>query len=396
MKRIAWYTGVCLATLTVVFLLWQFRTAIMLFILSLMIAAVLRPMVDFLANHRLPRGLALVITYFAVVAIVVVLGLFLGGSVIAEFNGLVTGLPGSYEQLKTDWLGGSILQQAIAGSLPDSNDLFQIVTGGQWNIFLQHFLGMTLGYLDLLSKITIVFVLSVYWGADQEHFKRLWLSLLPAESRAHWREIWQNIENEIGSYLRSELIQSLLAVVLLGLGYQWIGLKYPVLLALFGAVSWMIIWFGGLGAVLLATLTGFSIGFTTGVLAFLLTIAVLSFLEFVVEPRLYSRQRLSSILLVIMVIILVKQFGMIGFLAAPPSAAVIQIIARQLICPITTASITLEPPPTVQIDILKERLNSVQAMLSDRPEPPSPEIINLIDRLDTLIDRTNQEEIFTE
>lgn len=396
MKQIAWHTAVSLATLTVVFLLWQFRIAIILFILSLMIAAVLRPMVDFLANHKIPRGLALVLTYLVVVVVVVVLGLFLGGSVIAEFNALVTELPASYAQLKTDWSGGSMLQQAIAGSLPDSNDLFQLVTGGQWNIFLQHFLGMTLGSLDLLGKITVVFVLSVYWGADQEHFKRLWLSLLPAESRAHWREIWQNIEFEIGSYLRSELIQSLLAVVLLGLGYQWIGLKYPILLALFAAVSWMIIWFGGLGAVVLATLTGLSIGFTTGSLAFLLTIAVLSFLEFFVEPRLYSRQRLSSILLVAMVIIMVKQLGIIGFLAVPPLAAVIQIIARQLICPITTDTITLEAPPAVQIDLLRERLNSVQAMVSNRQDPPPPEIINLIDRLDTLIDRTNQEEQFTE
>jgi putative permease len=396
MKQVAWYTAVSLAAISAVFLLWQFRTAILLFILSLMVAAILRPIVDFLTRHGFHQGLALLITYLAVAALVAALGLFFGGSVIAELNALVIDIPGGYEQIRTHWLTGSILQQAIARIFPDSNDLFQIITGGQWDIFIQNFLGMTLGSLDLLGKIAIVFVLSIYWGADQEHFKRLWLSLFPSESRAHWREIWQNIESEIGSYLRSELIQSLLAVVLLGSGYQLIGLKYPVLLAVLGAVSWMIIWFGGLGAVAIATLSGLSINLTTGLLAFFLTTAVLTFLEFIVEPRLYSRQRLSSILLVMMVLVLVKQFGVIGFLAAPPLAAVIQIVGSQLIRPMTPRSITLEAPPTVKIDLLRDRLNSVQAMLSGRSESPPPEIINLVARLDTLIDRTNHEDQFIE
>jgi hypothetical protein len=98
-----------------------------------------------------------------------------------------------------------------------------------------------------------------------------------------------------------------------------------------------------------------------------------------------------------MVLVMVKQFGIIGFFAAPPLAATIQIIARQLIHPTMLASAPLEvdAPPPVQIEMLRNRLQSVQAMLSKRAEPPPPEIVNLVDRLDTLIDRTNQEQQFS-
>lgn len=393
MKQLAWFTTVILATLMVVFLLWELRVAVILFVLSLAVAAILRPVVDFLTIRGLRRGLALAITYLAVVTGIVFLGLFVGGPVVAELQTIAIDLPHGYEHLKTQWLAGSWLQQTIAQYLPDLNNLFQTLTGGEWNIFIQNFLGMTLGSLDLIGKISIIFVLSIYWSADQEHFKRLWLSLLPSELRTRWRDIWNNIEIEIGSYLRSELIQSLLTVIILGIGYQLIGLKYPVLFAVFGAVGWLIIWFGGLAAVIPALLAGLAISPAIGLLAAFFTILVLSFLEFIVEPRLFKRQRLSSLLVVFLVLVMVKQFGIVGFLVAPPLAAVIQIAAVQLFRPtLATSTISLAAPLPIQIQILRERLNSVQAMISQRSEPPPPEIINLVARLEGLIDRANQEE----
>jgi putative permease len=394
-KKLAWYTLVGLATLAGVFLLWELRTAIILFVLSLIVAAILRPMVDFLTLHRLPRGLALLVTYLAVVLLAAALGLFLLGPVINEFQALVADLPANYEQIQSHWLaGGSLVQRMIAQNFPNLNNLFKTITGDQWNIFIQNMLGMTLGSIDLISKVFITFVLSIYWSADQEHFKRLWLSLLPSDQRTRWKDAWQYFEDEIGSYLRSELIQSLLTVIFLGIGYQLIGLQYPVLLAVFGAVGWLIVWFGGLVVVVPAFLAGLAISPAVGLLAAFYTIAVLSLMEFIVQPRLFHRQRLSSLLVVIMVLIMVKQYGLIGFFIAPPLAAAIPIFTNLFFRPALHAPVTLEPPPNIQIDILRERLNCVQMAVAEKADPPSPEIVNLINRLNELIDQANQQEEF--
>ncbi|HMN59051.1 MAG TPA: AI-2E family transporter [Anaerolinea sp.] len=259
MKRIAWYTAIVLFTLTGVFVLWQFRTPILLFILSLAVAAILRPVVNLLAARGIPRGLALAITYLAVVGIIVALGIFLVGPLIDEMQALVADLPGRYSQTQTQWSNGSGLQQLMAAILPDIDNFSEIITGGKWELFIQNLMEMTLGSLVVLSHILLVFVLSIYWSADEEHFKRLWLSLLPLDQRTRWRDIWQNIEKEIGGYLRSEFFQSLLTVIILGIGYQLIGLQYPVLFAIFAAISWLIVWFGGVAAVILALLAGLSI-----------------------------------------------------------------------------------------------------------------------------------------
>jgi predicted PurR-regulated permease PerM len=46
MKRLAFYTAVIAATLALVILLWQFRSVVILLILSLVLTAALRPTVE--------------------------------------------------------------------------------------------------------------------------------------------------------------------------------------------------------------------------------------------------------------------------------------------------------------------------------------------------------------
>ena len=55
MKRLAWIVIVILATFTMALLFWEFRAAAVLLILSLVIAATVRPLIDWFAARGLPR-----------------------------------------------------------------------------------------------------------------------------------------------------------------------------------------------------------------------------------------------------------------------------------------------------------------------------------------------------
>jgi len=394
MKRLAWFTLLILATLTTAILFWEFRAAVVLFILSLAVAASVRPLVDWFAARGLPRGLALLFTYAICVGGVIALVLILSGPLLANLQQLTKDVISGYEQIQAQWPTGSPLQQSLARQLPAASDVSQAITGPQGGALLQTVLGLTLGSFDLLGQLLIVLVLSIYWSADQEHFKRLWLSLLPFQARARARAVWQNIETGFGAYLRSQVIQSVLAVILLGLGYQALGLQYPVALALIGAIAWLIPWAGVLLALIPAMLAGLAISPLLGVLAAALTIGVLAFLEFVVEPRLFKRERFSSLLVVIVLLVLADEYGLIGILVAPPVAAAIQIIAGQLwrattrsmVAPADRQIVSAQP-----LSVLQARLTSVQARLAAQPES-APELSNLVDRLTQLIEQATQEE----
>jgi predicted PurR-regulated permease PerM len=395
MKRLAWFTLLVLATLMLALIFWEFRTAVVLFGLSLAVAAALRPLVDRLTVRGVPRGLALSVTYVVCIGGLIALVLILSGPLLTDLQQITRELASGYEQLKAQQpVGSSPLQQLFASQLPAAAELSTAITGPQGGAVLQAVLGLTMGSFDLVGQLMIVLVLSIYWSADQEHFKRLWLSLLSVQTRVQARDVWQNIEDGFGAYLRSQTIQSVLAVLLLALGYQALGLRYPITLALIGAIGWLIPWVGVLVAVVPAVWMGLSISLGLGVFAALLTIGVLAFLEFIVEPRLFKREQFSSLLAVIMLLVLSDEYGLMGILVAPPIAAAIQIIAGQLWRAMTRSIVAPSERPIVSvqsIETLQVQLAHVQARLAAQPES-RPELNNLVRRLEQLIEQAALEE----
>jgi predicted PurR-regulated permease PerM len=106
MKRLAWSTGVILATVSGVLLGWELRNAVVLFILSLVIAATVRPLVDWFTERRLPRTLALLFTYVVCVGFIIALVLILSGPLLTELQQLTTNITSGYESIRGQWPSG--------------------------------------------------------------------------------------------------------------------------------------------------------------------------------------------------------------------------------------------------------------------------------------------------
>jgi predicted PurR-regulated permease PerM len=251
-------------------------------------------------------------------------------------------------------------------------------------------MGFTMTSATFLGQVFTALMLSIYWSIDQVHFERLWLSLLPVTSRSNAREIWRNIEHDFGSYVRSEVLQSIVAGLLLGLGLWAMGMPYPTVLAIFGALAWLIPWLGGPLAVLPIVITGLTQSIGLGIFAFVFSIGVLLFLELFMEPRFIRRRQrqFSSLLSIILIIALIQPFGLLGFLVAPPLAAAIELIFRY--------NLQKKPiPETVQsveqISVLRGRIIQIREMLARSPDAPDPQTANILNRLETLVDQSDRE-----
>ena len=172
------------------------------------------------------------------------------------------------------WLEGGLFQQALDRWLPTPDKLFEAITS-QRQLMLSAVFGFTQGIGGIVSGFLVILFLSIYWSINQNHFERLWLSLLPSEQRSHARDIWRTIEHELGAYIRSEIIQSLLAVLLLGLGYWMLGSPYPALLAVVAAIAWLVPVVGAALAVILPLLLGLLTGAELSLFTVLYTLIVL-------------------------------------------------------------------------------------------------------------------------
>jgi predicted PurR-regulated permease PerM len=136
-------------------------------------------------------------------------------------------------------------QERLWASLPPIEELDALVSESSTTTLLWGLFGITQGIVNVLAQLLVAIALSIYWTADQLHFERLWLSLLPPQQRIRARHLWRTLEGSIGAYLRSEVLQSLLVGALLTAGFYAMGLSYPFLLATLAAISWFIPLIGG-------------------------------------------------------------------------------------------------------------------------------------------------------
>jgi predicted PurR-regulated permease PerM len=319
-----------LTTLLAIYVLWQFRTVVAYVLVSLMLAATMRPLFSRLAGRSLIQRLAWIFAY------VILLGgfgylLFLVFKTstieIQEFAKSVT--------VQDKWVlplwSGSSIQQAILASLPSPNFLFQAIIGNEGELIGPALLGVAQGVGGLAAAIAIILILSIYWSFNQVHFERLWLSILPSDERKRARGVWRTIEPDIGSYIRGQLIQSLAAGLLLGLGYWLIGSPYAVMLALVGALLCLIPVVGAVLAILAPLLVGLftsiQIGVSTALYALMVMIAIIIWLK----PKLLNRRWDNPILTVIFLIALADTFGIFGIILAPPLSVVCQILWYRLV-----------------------------------------------------------------
>lgn len=383
MKRALGYVALVLATLTGVFLLWQLRSVLTLFLFALALAAAMRRPIDYVAARGLPRGAAIILTYLIALGLLGGLLFALGNALIVEGQAAGKGFTAAWEQFRTAWPAGSPLQRFIAQQVPQPDEIYEAVQGALSLQLVQTGLGLTLSLFDALSQVALVLVLSIYWSIDRDRFERLWLSMLQAGQRIRARTILQGMEDGVGAYLRSIALQFVASGLLLALGYRLLGLDAPVTLGLLGAVVGLIPLLGWVLAIVPAMLVGLISGPAVAALAALYTLVVLLVLKRVVTPRLLDHRRYNPILTVVLMLALTDALGILGLLLAVPLAAVIQIALSELLAP-SAVTAAASQPAAQQWEQHETQMAAIQGAVAAANGELSPIQASLVERLSSL------------
>jgi len=381
MKQLVVIGTAVMTTLLALVVLWQFRTVVVYVLISLALAATVRPFVKDLTRRGLVMRVVLIFLYTVGLVGFGFLIFYVGRFAVSDVQQVAQTLSVQGSWVLPAWLEGSSFQYTLLSWLPTPEELFEAVTGERGQLVLPAVLGLTEGIGGIASGVFLVLILSIYWSINQVHFERLWLSLLPAEQRKQARDVWRTIEPDLGVYIRSEIVQSMLAAVLLRLGYWMLGSRYPALMALVGALAWLIPVVGAPLAIILPLLMGLLTSVQLSLFTILYTLVVLIALQVWVEPRLFKRKWDNPILTLVILLAMADAFGLPGILAAPPVSAVCQILWSLL------ASNRLNAGAAVQISDLKERQVRLWAVIQEMEEPPPPLVTSSMERLANLIEK---------
>ena len=368
-----------LTTVMAIVIFWQFRTAVIYVLISLVLAASIRPLFIRLIGKRIIIRIIWILIYLIIIFGLGTLLKFAVETAATELQTIADGVAAQDKWTLLLWSDSKGLQSFFQ-RLPSPSVLFEAVIGNEGELVVPVLFGIVQGVGGVVAAIAIILVLSVYWSINQIHFERLWLSILPSDQRKRVRGIWQTIEPNIGTYIRGQILHSILVGVILGLGYWLIGSSSPALLALVGTIGSLIPVVGLFLTVLATMMVGLLTSVEISLFTVLYTIVVLIALGTLVKPRLISRYWDNPILTLVLLIALADSIGLVGFVIAPPLSVIFQILWNQLIKrPTKTDTATA-------LSELKERMAQLREMVNEMEEPRMPLITSSVERITKLID----------
>jgi putative permease len=380
-KKLVMVGFAVMTTLLALVVFWQFRIVVVYISISLALGAALHPLFDRLVGRNFIMRMAWILLYLVVLVSFGLLIFMAGRAAVVEIQQLGQSVSAQNAWKLPLWLEGGPLQKTLFAQLPPPAKLFEAVTGDKGQLVLPTILGFAQGIGGFLTALIVILLLSIYWSINQIHFERLWLSLLPSAQRTQARGIWRIIEPNIGAYIRGQLIQSLLAGVLLGLGFWLLGSPYPALLALIGALACLIPMVGIAMAVAPVLLVGFITSWQLSLITSLFALVILIALSIWVKPRLFNRKWDNPVLTIILLLALASAFGLVGLIIAPPLSVVCQILWSRLVSHRTVLG------AAIQVSDLKERQAHLQDTINKMDQPVLPLLTNSMEQLTILIEK---------
>src|ERR1035437_2199105 len=186
-KQIIMVGTAVMTTLLALWVVWQFHIVVVYVLISLTLAAALRPLVQRLVGRGFVVRAAWILLYLVVLAIFGFLLFFAIETAINQVQQLAQTVSAQDAWKLPAWLQGSLFQQIVVAPMPPPSKLFDAVTGSQGQFVLPAIFGFTQGIAGVGSGIIVIVLLSLYWIVNQIHFERLWLSLLPSGQRKQAR-----------------------------------------------------------------------------------------------------------------------------------------------------------------------------------------------------------------
>jgi predicted PurR-regulated permease PerM len=299
--------------------LWKLRIVIALVFLAFIIAAAMRPSVEWLRRYRVPRGLGIIAHYAVLVGVLALLLWAVVPRAIDQVDKALGGIPTTSSELQEETRGSTGVKHEILKRVQDALD--ELPSGRD---LLDPALSVTFRVFEVFVGIFFTLACAAYWIFERDRAENLVLSVLPRERRRVVRDTWNLIDLKLGAYVRGTLLLVFFVASLLSLIFYLIGLPFWLLIAIFAGFVEVVPVIGPLVAGALAVGVGFTESWELALAAGLAVLAVRLLEDYVVIPRvLGTAVGLTPLSVLIAVAAMGILFGGFAVLLAIPFAAVL-------------------------------------------------------------------------
>jgi predicted PurR-regulated permease PerM len=310
---------IVVAVVALALALWKLRIVIALLFLALIIAAAMRPSVEWLARYRIPRGAGILAHYAVLGGVIAVLLWAIVPRAIDQVDKALGGIPTSSSELQRETQQSTGFKHEILKRVQDGLD--ELPSGSD---LLDPALSLTFTAFEVLVAIFFTLACAAYWIFERERAELLVMSLLPRHKRRVVRDTWNLIDAKLGAYVRGQLILIAFVASLLSLIFYLIDLPFWLLIGIFAGLVEIVPVIGPIAAGAVAVGVGLTQSWQLALVAGLAVLGVRLLEDYVVIPRVLGHAvGLTPLSVLIAVTAMGILFGGFAVLLAIPFAAVL-------------------------------------------------------------------------
>jgi predicted PurR-regulated permease PerM len=319
-RKAAVATLVVVGIVALALALWKLRVLVALFFLGLVIAAAMRPGVEWLHARRVPRAAGVAIHYLALAGLVALfLWLVVPRAITQVGDALGGNVPTTKRELDKATKHSTGIKHTILSGI--DKRLKRLPPAG--SIFSAS-IGVGRAAFEVLIGIFFTFAVAAYWVFERDRARRVLLSLVSREHRRTIYNTWDLIDAKLGAFVRGELLLIAFVGTVLSLAFWAIGVPFWLLLGIFAGVVEIVPVIGPLAAGAVAVGVGLTVSWTVALGAGLAVLGVRLLEDYVVVPKVLGHAvGLSPLVVLVSVTAIGLLLGGVYVLLAVPIAAVL-------------------------------------------------------------------------
>jgi len=345
-KTIAAAVAITILAVLLCVAIYLARTALLIVYISMLLAMGFGPVVHAIEHQRripigtprVPRWLAILVVYVAIVGVVMSIGVLVVPPLAAQARDLSDRIPHLADRFQAFLIDRGVidhrvtLEEAVRNTPASPGSAVGTVASAVgWTVKM---------FLGIITILVLTFYLLVERDALLSGFVRLF----PRENRSRVLETSRKISGKVSAWLSGQLILAGSIGATAAIGLYLLGVPFFYVLALIAAIGEMIPVVGPLMSAVPAILVGLSVSPKTALFVAIFWIVQQQLENHLLVPKIMQRQLgISPVVIIIALLVGGSVLGIIGALLAVPTAAIIQVVAQELIEEREERSETLRP-----------------------------------------------------
>ncbi|HET8894467.1 MAG TPA: AI-2E family transporter [Gaiellaceae bacterium] len=327
-RRAATATLVALSIIVAALALWKIKAVIALLLLGFILAAAMRPGVDWLQKRaRVPRAIGVLIHYVLLFALIGLVLWLLVPRALSQVQQAIGNVPTSTSELKHAASHSTGIKHEILVGI--EKRLKSLPAG---TALVHRAVTITKTAFEVIVGIFFMFAVGAYWMFERDRTIALVQSLVPPRHRRVTRDTWILIDQKLGAYVRGQALLIVFVAALLSFAFWLDGEPYYLLLGAFAGVVEIVPVLGPLAAGALAVAVGFTVDWQTALGAGIAVLVLRELEDYVVVPRVLGHAvGLSPLIVLVSVTSIGLLLGGFYVLLAIPIAAVIATLVDVIV-----------------------------------------------------------------